>query len=250
MYKDLKKKNIYIIGGLGLVGNSFTSKFGKICKNVIIIDRKVKKNIKNLVYLNIDINSSGFYKKITSAFQRYGNPDIMINCSYPKTNKFKNLSFKNYSQIEVNKNIDLHLKSYLNCSYVFAEHMKKNKIKGSIVNLSSIYGIVAQKGSIYKNQSINPVYPIIKSGINNLTKQFASNYGNYGIRFNSICPGGIENKKSRFSVMFKKKYLENSILKRMCSPEDVANAISFLISDNSSYITGVILPVDGGWTAI
>ena len=74
--------------------------------------------------------------------------------------------------------------------------MKSKKVKGSIIQLSSIYGVNAQDMNIYENTKMREsmTYSIIKGGINQLTKQMASYYGKYQIRINAICPGGIERK--------------------------------------------------------
>ena len=94
----------------------------------------------------------------------------------------------------------------------------------------------------------NMTYSIIKGGIVNLTKQMASYYGKTGIRVNALCPGGVidegQNKK------FVENYTKKVPLKRLAQPEEIANAALFLASDASSYITGISLLVDGGWTSI
>jgi NAD(P)-dependent dehydrogenase (short-subunit alcohol dehydrogenase family) len=253
MYNDLINKNIYVIGGLGLLGSCFVEKYIKQAKKIIIIDNNTVKLNKNKNLIKLNISDNAFEKKITKIFSKLGPPHAMVNFSYPQTKNWKKINFNNFLKKEISQNLDLHLKAFLNCSYIFANYMAKKNIKGSIINLSSIYGIVAQKPFMYKNNNINPVYPLIKGGIINMTKQFASNYGRYDIRFNAICPGGVidpKNKKNTMNNEFKNKYIKINPIKRMCEPIDVANAVGFLISDVSSYITGVALAVDGGWTAV
>ena len=134
--------------------------------------------------------------------------------------------------------------------------MAKNKIKGSIVNLSSIYGLVGQDLEIYKGTDMeeNLSYSVIKGGINNLTRQMSSYYGKVGIRVNAICPGGVINaedkKYLRTQKSFEKRYTDKVPLKRFARTDEVASAVIFLSSEASSYITGSLLTVDGGWTAI
>ena len=93
-------------------------------------------------------------------------------------------------------------------------------------------------------------YPVIKAGINNFVRQSAAYYGKYNIRVNAVSPGGIEGpiagSKGQQDEKFKINYIKKTALKRMTEPLDVANAVVFLCSDNSSYITGQILNVDGG----
>jgi NAD(P)-dependent dehydrogenase (short-subunit alcohol dehydrogenase family) len=93
-------------------------------------------------------------------------------------------------------------------------------------------------------------YPVIKAGINNFVRQSAAYYGQYNIRVNAVSSGGIEGpiavSKEKQDDKFKLNYVNKTPLKRTTTPLDVANAVVFLCSDNSSYITGHILNVDGG----
>ena len=87
----------------------------------------------------------------------------------------------------------------------------------------------------------------------NFTKQLASYYGSYGIRINSVVAGGVKGhvkgSKKKQNKIFLKNYCLKVPLKRLAKPEDIANPIIFLISNNSNYITGTNLIVDGGWSA-
>ena len=127
--------------------------------------------------------------------------------------------------------------------------MKKNKIYGSIILLNSIYGLVGQSPELYKGSRIkeNMTYSIIKGGLINFTKQLAVFYGRNNIRVNSICSGGILDKQNS---IFKKNYINKTLLKRMGNPQDISGAVAYLASESSSYVTGTNLIVDGGWTAI
>lgn len=150
----------------------------------------------------------------------------------------------------------MHLNSYVWLTKLVAIEMKNRNIKGSIINLSSIYGLVAQDSSLYLNTGIkeNLTYAVIKSGIIGATKLISSIYGKFGIRANCVCPAGIE-REDKYSkrvknYKFRKNFTERVPLKRFATASDVAEAILFLSSDKASYITGISLPVDGGWTAI
>jgi len=90
-------------------------------------------------------------------------------------------------------------------------------------------------------------YSAIKGGLINATRYLASKYGKEGIRFNCVSPGGIFDHQPE---SFVKAYETKVPLKRMGKPDDIAPAVSFLLSDESKYITGHNLAVDGGWTAI
>ena len=126
---------------------------------------------------------------------------------------------------------------------------EKNKF-GNIINVSSSYGIVAPDNSIYVSlgkfkKSID--YPTSKSAVIGFTKSLASYYANTKIRVNCICPGGIYNNQDK---KFIKNYSKKTILGRMAKVEEISNAISYLASDESSYMTGSILVVDGGLSTI
>ena len=124
--------------------------------------------------------------------------------------------------------------------------MKKQK-SGSLINFGSIYGVLSPNFNIYKDTNVfpNPIYSAIKGGIVNLTKYLAGKFGKYGIRVNSVCPGGVvADQDSKFI----ERYNNLTPLRRMASPEDISPLIIFLVSDGSRYITGQTLMVDGGWS--
>ena len=88
-------------------------------------------------------------------------------------------------------------------------------------------------------------YSAIKGGVINFSRYLASYYGKHGIRINCVSPGGIFNNQHK---NFVKNYVNNVPLKRMGNPDDISPAVSFLLSEEASYITGQNLIVDGGWT--
>ena len=140
------------------------------------------------------------------------------------------------------------MNSFVWFAKIIAAKMKSKK-KGSIVQLSSIYGILGQDVSLYKdtNMSESMSYATIKGGITNSVRSMAAYYGKYNIRINALCPGGVKDKQN---VKFIKRYIKKTPLNRMADPEDIANACLFLLSDASSYITGTTLLIDGGWSCI
>ena len=146
----------------------------------------------------------------------------------------------------------MHLGSYVWTAKLFADMMVRSKKEGRIVLTSSIYGERPQDMSIYEGTNLkeNMTYPVIKAGVNNFVRQSATYYGQYNIRINAVSPGGIEGPIAGFEELqndkFKKNYINKTPLRRMTKPLDVANAVVFLCSDNSSYITGQVLNVDGG----
>ena len=153
------------------------------------------------------------------------------------------------------QNIKINLASSCYVTRLIAEACVKNKKKCNIVLLSSIYGLVGQDLSIYKNtdKKENMTYSIIKGGIINFTRQMASHYSKKGLRINNVCPGGvIDNSKLKLKKYksFLKNYSSRCPMGRLANPAEIASSILFLLSEKSSYITGTSLVVDGGWTVI
>ena len=114
---------------------------------------------------------------------------------------------------------------------------------GSIINISSVQGMVAARTS--------PAYTAMKHGLIGLTRNVAYDFGAQNIRCNALCPGPIQTRISPppGSEMHQRQ-VSKTMLGRTGEAIEVAHAAVFLASDESSYITGAVLPVDGGWTAI
>ena len=124
--------------------------------------------------------------------------------------------------------------------------------RGSIVNISSTYGLTGPDQTIYDSQQerryYKPVdYSVTKAGILGFTRAVAAFYRDTNIRVNALTPGGVKNNQGE---EFVRRYSEKTILGRMAHVDDFRGAIIFLCSDSSSYMTGANLIIDGGWTAI
>ena len=134
--------------------------------------------------------------------------------------------------------IDANLKSAFMMMKVSAKHMSKNRY-GKIVNISSIVGITGNAGQINDAAS--------KAGMIGMTKSLAKELGSRGVCVNAVAPGFIKSDMTdKLSEDIIKKYEEAIALKRLGSPEDVANLVFFLAGDESNYITGQVISVDGG----
>jgi NAD(P)-dependent dehydrogenase (short-subunit alcohol dehydrogenase family) len=100
----------------------------------------------------------------------------------------------------------------------------------------------------------NMTYAAIKGGITNLSRQMASYYGQFKIRVNILCPGGLEGhmagKSDTQTPVFVEQYSNKTPLKRLAQAKEVASVALFLASDAASYMTGATVMVDGGWTAV
>jgi NAD(P)-dependent dehydrogenase (short-subunit alcohol dehydrogenase family) len=121
--------------------------------------------------------------------------------------------------------------------------------RGSIINISSIYGVVGNDPSVYAGTTLRqpPHYNFVKGGMINFTRYLANYYGRQGIRANSISPGGYFANQPE---AFVHNYETRVPLGRMMGNEDIQGAVVFLASDASCYVTGANLMVDGGWTSL
>ena len=150
------------------------------------------------------------------------------------------------------KNVEIHMNSYAWLAKMVAEKMVKHKIRGSIISLNSIYGLLGQDTNIYEKTSMteNMPYTMIKGGLVNLTRQMASHYGRFGVRVNNICSGGlmghVAGKSNKQEKQFIKNYEKKVPLKRLGNSEEVANVVTFIASDAASYDTGQTYYIDGG----
>ncbi len=254
-FSDLKNKVVIVVGGYGLIGKEICKGFVKTRSILIIADKidnrfflnKLKNlNKSKIIYYKFDISQRVEIKKLIRAIvQKFDRIDVLVNCSFPRTSDW-NLKVENVSFRSIKINLINHLGGYFQLTKEIALQMKNQK-SGSIINFSSIYGLVGPTFSIYEgtDMTLAPAYPLIKGGINTMTKYFASYFGKYNVRVNCISPGGVFNKQN---PIFVKRYESLTPLGRMANPKDIVMPVLFLASDGSRYITGHNLIVDGGWT--
>lgn len=122
---------------------------------------------------------------------------------------------------------------------------------GSIVNIASMMGMIGMNPWLYggTGMSPSPDYFFHKGGMINLTRYLASHYGTQGVRVNVVSPGGIYNPDNPQAPAFLERYAPMTMLGRMAHAHEIGGATVFLLSDAAAYITGINLPVDGGYTA-
>ena len=262
---DLSTKTVVITGGSGLLGQSFCNTLLENGANVVILDnnktelKKIIKKFKNkfnqnsVLGIECDVtNENDVINAVDLTVSNYKKIDVLINNAATKTKNLDNF-FKDYENYDLevwNEIMSVNINSMFITTKIIGKKMISQKIKGSIIQVSSIYGLVGPdqriyKGSFYKKQSINTpgVYSVSKAAVIGLSKYLATYWGNKGIRVNTLIPGGVESGQNK---TFKKKYSYRVPLNRMAKKEDMSNAILFLASDASSYITGQNLVVDGG----
>ncbi len=134
------------------------------------------------------------------------------------------------------------------CKSQALEGLKINNAQ--IINISSVYGLISPNKSIYTDtaRSSSEIYGATKAGLAQMTKYFASRYGEDGVRVNCIAPGGVLNEDLQ-GPAFLRNYSELVPMKRLCKDNEVAELILSLVSGNFSYVTGQTIPIDGGMTS-
>ena len=244
---SLSGKVIVVTGGSGLIGRAIISDLlqnGATVFNADITEENISEE--NYIYCNVTDKVS-VENAIALVLNKFDKIDGWINNAYPRTSdwgaRFENITVESWKT-----NVDLQMNSIFICCQAVLEVMKKQK-SGSIVNVSSIYGIVGPDFTLYDGTGMTmpAAYSAIKGGIVNFTRYLASYFGHLNVRINCVSPGGIfDNQNETFVFNYERKVP----MKRMGIPEDISPAISFLMSNGSAYITGQNIIIDGGWTSI
>jgi NAD(P)-dependent dehydrogenase (short-subunit alcohol dehydrogenase family) len=247
----LDGKTALVVGGLGLIGLETSIALSSAGGNVVVTDLEQPSSEDNrfsFEFLNI-AELEQLDSKLSLIVNKHGPIHILVNCAYPRTDDWPQNNFVDVKLESMRKNIDMHMNSSIWIARTIANHMIDHKEGGSIVNMSSIYGILGQDISVYEGTPMreNMTYAAIKGGIVNYSRQMASYYGQYNIRSNTICPGGILDNQNK---IFVNQYIKKTPLKRMSKVDEIASVVLFLASDASSYVTGTSIMVDGGWSAI
>ena len=238
-----------VTGGSGLIGKEIVKGLHEFGAKVYIADIEKSEELigREIEHVHTDVTSEeSVNKMITGVVRDAGRIDILVNSAYPRTKDW-GLKFEHVTTSSWNINLNNHLGGYFLCCQKAAEQMKQQG-GGTIINMASIYGVVAPDFSIYEGTEMTmPVaYSAIKGGIIALTRYIATYYAKYNVRANAVSPGGIFDNHEE---TFVRKYSDKTPLGRMGRPSEITGAVVFLASEASSYVTGQNLIVDGGWTA-
>jgi NAD(P)-dependent dehydrogenase (short-subunit alcohol dehydrogenase family) len=254
----LKGKVIVITGGAGLIGQAFVKAVVSAGGFAIIADineplsNKAADTLKqelqseNISAIGLDITCKKSINNLIDLVQkRHGQIDALINNAYPR-NKNYGRHFFDVEYDDFCENINLNLGGYFLTSQQFARHFKQQGY-GNIINISSIYGVIAPKFEVYNNTPMSmPVeYAAIKSSLIHLTKYMAKYFKGDNIRVNAISPGGIFDHQPE---PFLKAYKQLSLNKGMLDKSDLAGTLIYLLSDMSQYVNGQNIIVDDGFT--
>ena len=242
----LKDKVAIITGGSRGIGYATADAFLREGAKVIITAsskenadkaaNKLKEKYPNSVVYGISPNLSSFtdvQKEFDEVNKKFGGIDILVN----NAGMSESTPFTSYTEEIFSKVMDLNVKGIFNATKVVSEYMIE-KGSGVILNTSSMVSIYGQPSGVS--------YPTSKFAVNGLTVSLARELGPKGIRVNAVAPGITETDMMK---AVPKNVIDPLIaqipLRRLGQPEDIANAFVFLSSDEASYITGVVLSVDG-----
>ena len=251
---DLSGTVVLVTGGAGLLGRALCEALAEHGATVVVGDTAIQPGTELAAALDgdaefreLDITSEEEVKTtVRNVHGDHGGINVLVNSAYPRNEnygrKYEEVTFQDWQE-----NLDLHLDGYFLTSHTVSRLMMEDEIKGSIINVGSTYGVQAPDFSVYEGTDLtSPVeYAGIKGGIVNLTRYLASYLGEYGIRANTLSPGGISDDQH---PRFVKEYERRTPLGRMAEPNDFKGPVVFLASDASRYVTGHNLLVDGGWT--
>ena len=239
---SLKDKNIIVTGASGGIGNSIVERLNQNGANILATGTRIekleelKKKFNNIKILKFDISQHDKIEEfIENATKELGGSldCIVNNAGITKDNLTIRMSLEEWSKV-----ININLTStFLMCKYSIKK-MLKNK-SGKIINITSVVGHTGNVGQAN--------YTASKAGIVAMSKSLAIEYAKKNINVNCISPGFISTAMTdQIDEKFKEKIIAKIPSNRLGKPEDIANAVNFLSSDQSDYINGETLHVNGG----
>lgn len=240
-------KNILITGASGGIGSEIARKFAALGYRVLMVYNKNKlaidklsdelSSITEVAVYGCDLTQEKAVKTmIDDIIKRFKRIDCLVNCAgVAQIKQIQDVTEKDFDFV-FNNNV----KSAFFVLKHVVPHMVSEKA-GGIVNISSMWGKVGA--------SMESIYSASKGAINSLTLSLAKELGPSNITVNAICPGLIDTKmNANLSKADKKEIVAATPLNRIGTPQDVANAVEYLLSAEASFVTGQIITIDGGLT--
>jgi NAD(P)-dependent dehydrogenase (short-subunit alcohol dehydrogenase family) len=252
----LAGKVALVSGGTGIVGNPIATVLSEAGATVIIASRDAERCRVLAQSLSqqgskaegerLDLSSEQEIRDLRDRIlKQHGRLDILFNNAVARAGG----DLRHTTAGDWEETMRVNSTGVFLASQIFSEPMQAQK-SGSIINISSIYGMVGPDFSIYEGTAMsNPVnYSFAKSGIIGLTRYLASFLGPFGVRVNCLSPGGFWTEDT--PQVFVRNYSRRTLLGRMAVPDDIKGAALFLASEASAYVTGQNIAIDGGWTSI
>ncbi|MEF8880212.1 MAG: SDR family NAD(P)-dependent oxidoreductase [Candidatus Nanohaloarchaea archaeon] len=240
----MEGKVAIVTGGSSGIGKAICEKLNWEGVEVVIADVDEEKGLELAKEIGADFKKCDVSDKesvenmIQETVDEHGKLDIMINnAGIGSTN-----SIEEMDEEEWEKTISVDLDGVMYGTKAAVPHLKETE--GVILNTASIYGLVGDIGAT--------AYNAAKGGVVNFTRSVADDLAQYNIRVNSICPGFVDTPMTEEALQdeeFREHVIGNTPLGRVAEPEEIADVAVFLVSDQASYVTGINMPVDGGWTS-
>ena len=264
---ELCGRNAIVTGAVGILGRRFCNGLAEFGANLAVVDLDhaaaesfaaeiAKVHGVRAVGLGCDITDPDAVAAMAHAAVRaLGDIHILHNNVGGKTPDLDAYfaSFENYSLSEWRRVMGVNIDGVFLVDQVVGGQMVKQKTGGSIIHTASVYGVLAPdqriyEGAEYLGRAINSpaVYSASKAAVVGLTKYLATYWAKDGIRVNCITPGGVESGQNE---TFKNRYGARVPMGRMAFGEEMVNAVVWLASDASSYVTGQNIIIDGGLSA-
>jgi len=244
--KRLLNKIAIVTGGAQGIGKSIVRKLASEGANCVIVDVDIQNaentakevreesNVETLVF-KVDVsNFQEVQNCVDETFKKFGRIDILVNnAGITKDNLILKMTEEEWDKV-----LDINLKGCFNFIKAVSKYMLKQR-SGRIINIASVVGLMGNPGQAN--------YSASKGGLIALTKTVAKEFASRNILVNAVAPGYIKTKMTEALTEEQKKKLQEYIpLNRLGEPEDVANAVWFLSIEESSYITGQVISVNGG----
>lgn len=251
----LTNKTFLVAGAGGLLGSKLSAALLADGAHLIAADINPSVMAERLAQQGVDLNSTALTcvaldlndaPSVESFFATLSGVDGAVNSSYPRNARY-GAKFFDVTLADFNENVSLHL----GASFLFMQqcgaYFKREKTPFSLVNISSIYGVVAPKFEVYNDTPMTmPVeYAAIKSALLHLSKYLASYIADSDFRSNSVSPGGIFDHQPE---KFLEQYKRHTLGKGMLDISDVIGSIKFLLSDDARYVNGQNIIVDDGFS--
>ncbi|WP_410770676.1 SDR family oxidoreductase [Fontibacillus sp. BL9] len=269
-YKEMFRltgKVAIVTGSLGILGRNFCSGLAESGASVAVVDLNEREVAKFATELEQKYHSQALgvgcdvsqpdevAKMVQQVVSHFGKVDILHNNAASKSSDLEQFlaPFEEYSLETWREVMSVNLDGFFLVAKEVGKQMIEQGNGGSIIQTASIYGAMAPdhriyEGSFYMGKPISSpaVYSASKGGVIALTKYLATYWAKYGIRVNTLTPGGVESGQND---EFYNKYSARIPLGRMASQHDMVGALLYLASDASSYVTGQNIMVDGGLSA-